>query len=167
MSLPRRKNVYKADFASMFKGVRKGKDDYHAYCIPCRDEINLTSMGKTAITQHQAKPKHKENSKAADTTRFFCFFCSCYIAVAFRALSNFMSSRSAPNAIDDKTAAAEGAWAFHVATHNQAFASNDCCSSDALFQTMFSDSEVAKKFRCGKDKTKAIITGCVYFCVPG
>ena len=70
-----------------------------------------------------------------------------------------MSSQSAPTAIDDKTAAAEGAWAFHIATHNQAFASTDCCSSDALFRTMFSDSEVAKKFACGERKTKKILTG--------
>lgn len=80
----------------------------------------------------------------------------------FRALSNFLPSRSAPTAIDDKTAAAEGAWAFHVATHNQAFASTDYCSSDALFRTMFSDSEVAKKFGCGRDKTQAILKGLFF-----
>jgi hypothetical protein len=70
-----------------------------------------------------------------------------------------MPSRSTPTVIDDKTAAAEGAWAFHVATHNQAFSSTDCCSSDSLFRTMFSDSEVAKKFGCNRDKVKAILTG--------
>lgn len=85
------------------------------------------------------------------------------LAYVFRALSNFMPSRSAPSAIDDKTAAAEGAWAFHVANHNQAFASTDCCSSDALFRTMFSDSEVAKKFSCAASKTKAILTGLFVF----
>lgn len=57
-----------------------------------------------------------------------------------------MPSRNVPTAIDDKTAAAEGAWAFHVATHNLAFATTDCCSSDLLYRTMFFDSEVAKKF---------------------
>lgn len=70
-----------------------------------------------------------------------------------------MPNISVPTAVDDKTAAAEGAWAFHIATHNQAFATTDCCSSDALFRTMFSDSDVAKKFSCASDKTKAILTG--------
>uniref|UniRef100_A0A914X1D3 Uncharacterized protein n=1 Tax=Plectus sambesii TaxID=2011161 RepID=A0A914X1D3_9BILA len=144
MSQPKRKSVYKVDFAKEFQGIRKGKDDYHTHCIPCKDEINLTAMGKTAIVQHQEKPKHNENAKAAATTR---------------SLSNFLSSHSAPTTTDDKTAAAEGAWAFHVATHNQSFSSTDCCSSDALFQTMFSDSDVAKKFSCGQDKTKVILTG--------
>uniref|UniRef100_A0A914W2U3 Uncharacterized protein n=1 Tax=Plectus sambesii TaxID=2011161 RepID=A0A914W2U3_9BILA len=65
---PKRKSVYKADFAKEFHGIKKGKDDYHAHCIPCKDEINLTAMGKTAIKQHQEKPKHKENAKAAATT---------------------------------------------------------------------------------------------------
>jgi hypothetical protein len=82
-----------------------------------------------------------------------------------RALANFMPSRSAPTAIDEKTAAAEGAWAFHVANHNQAFASTDCCSSDTLFRTMFSDSEVAKKFGCTRKKTKAILKGLLLFMV--
>uniref|UniRef100_A0A914WM39 Uncharacterized protein n=2 Tax=Plectus sambesii TaxID=2011161 RepID=A0A914WM39_9BILA len=144
MSQPKRKSVYKVDFAKEFQGIKKGKDDYHAHCIPCKDEINLAAMGKTAIKQHQEKPKHKENAKAVATTR---------------SLSNFMSSRSAPTTTDDKAAAAEGAWAFHVATHNQSFSSTDCCSSDALFRTMFSDSDVAKKFSCGQDKTKVILTG--------
>lgn len=70
MSNPKRKNVYKADFANQFKGIRKGKDDNHAHCIPCQKEINLESMGKSAISQHQKLSKHKQNAKAADTTRF-------------------------------------------------------------------------------------------------
>ena len=73
MTNPKRKSQYKADFAKEFKGIREGKDNFHAHCIPCNDEINLTSMGKTAIAQHQDKPKHKENAKAAGTTRFACF----------------------------------------------------------------------------------------------
>uniref|UniRef100_A0A914UJG5 Uncharacterized protein n=1 Tax=Plectus sambesii TaxID=2011161 RepID=A0A914UJG5_9BILA len=148
MFQPKRKSVYKVDFAKEFQGIKKGKDDYHAHCIPCKDEINLAAMGKTAIKQHQEKPKHKENAKAAATTR---------------SLSNFMSSRSALTTTDDKTAAAEGAWAFHVATHNQSFSSTDCCSSEALFRTMFSDSDVAKNFSCGQNKTKEFYTTVIEY----
>uniref|UniRef100_A0A914X152 Uncharacterized protein n=1 Tax=Plectus sambesii TaxID=2011161 RepID=A0A914X152_9BILA len=71
MSQPKRKSVYKVDFAKEFQGIKKGKEDYHAHCIPCKDEINLAAMGKTAIKQHQEKPKHKENAKAVATTRYF------------------------------------------------------------------------------------------------
>lgn len=70
MSNPKRKSQYKVDFAKEFKGIRKGKDDFHAHCIPCNDEINLAAMGKAAIRVHQEKPKHKKNAKAAGTTRF-------------------------------------------------------------------------------------------------
>lgn len=162
MTNPKRKSQYKTNYASDFKGIRKGKDDYHAHCIPCNDEINLMSMGKTAIAQHQDKKKHMENAKAADTTRFILFLM-LLLLVSFRALSNFVPSRSAPTATDEKTAAAEGTWAFHLAIHNQPFASSDCCSSDALFRTMFSDSDIAKKFGCGRNKVKAILTGLFIF----
>lgn len=78
MQQPRRKNVYKADFAKEFNGICKGKDDNHAHCIPCNDEINLAAMGKAAIKQHQAKQKHKDNVKAAGSTRFLLHLVVCY-----------------------------------------------------------------------------------------
>ena len=115
-----RKQQYKKEYSREFSGIKQGKDEYHAHCIPCSNEINLTSMGKAAIRVHQEKPKHKENAKAANTTRFPLLWLLLLFDL-FRALSKFLPSRSAPTAIDDKTAAAEGAWAFHVATHNQSF----------------------------------------------
>ena len=66
---------------------------------------------------------------------------------------------------DEKTAAAEGAWAYHTARNNQSFTSTDCVSSEGLFCTMFSDSAVAKKFSCARIKTAALITGFIYLFV--
>jgi hypothetical protein len=76
-----------------------------------------------------------------------------------KSLSAFLPSLSAPTATDDKAAAAEGVWAFHVARHHHSFQSTDCVSSDGLFRTMFPDSEVAKKFSCAQTKTAKIIKG--------
>ncbi|KAL3120081.1 hypothetical protein niasHT_003333 [Heterodera trifolii] len=49
--------------------------------------------------------------------------------------------------------------AYHLCRHAQSFESSDCVSSDGLFKTMFSDSAVAKKFGCARNKASKIITG--------
>jgi hypothetical protein len=72
-----------------------------------------------------------------------------------------MPIRSVPSAIDERATAAEGAWAYHLARHNQSFASADCVSSNGLFRTMFSDSEVAKKFSSAQVKAASILTGII------
>ena len=74
-----RKQQYKKEYSREFSGIKQGKDEYHAHCIPCSNEINLTSMGKTAIRVHQETPKHKENAKAPTQQGFLCFDCFCYL----------------------------------------------------------------------------------------
>ncbi len=50
---------------------------------------------------------------------------------------------------------AEARWATFVAKHNIAFLASDHATK--LFHNMFPDSEIAKKFSCGRTKTTAII----------
>ena len=54
----------------------------------------------------------------------------------------------------EKIIEAEVRWATFVAKHNLAFLSSDHATK--LFTTMFPDSEIAKKFACGRTKTTAI-----------
>ena len=63
------------------------------FCTYCQVDINLESMGKTAITQHQTNKKHiaAVKSKAQNQT-----------------MQEFTGSKSAPTPIDLKVAAAEG-----------------------------------------------------------
>uniref|UniRef100_A0A915CXX2 Uncharacterized protein n=1 Tax=Ditylenchus dipsaci TaxID=166011 RepID=A0A915CXX2_9BILA len=89
----------KLDYAKQFIGIKQGKDEYHAFCIACRQEINLTATGKTAISLHQKTPKHVQNARASATTK---------------SLSNFMPRRTALTAIDQRVTAAEGTWAFQL-----------------------------------------------------
>uniref|UniRef100_A0A914D6M4 BED-type domain-containing protein n=1 Tax=Acrobeloides nanus TaxID=290746 RepID=A0A914D6M4_9BILA len=60
---PKRKSEYKPEYSKKFQGIRKGKDTFHAHCIPCNDEISLTSIGKHAITLHQKTSKHIQNAR--------------------------------------------------------------------------------------------------------
>uniref|UniRef100_A0A914CUW0 Cytochrome b-c1 complex subunit 7 n=1 Tax=Acrobeloides nanus TaxID=290746 RepID=A0A914CUW0_9BILA len=60
-----------------------------------------------------------------------------------KGIKSFLPSTSAPTSIDMKVAAAEGAFAYHIAKHAQSFKSTNCVSSDGLFKTIFPDSAIA------------------------
>src|SRR4051812_11203923 len=115
---PERK--YKSQYAQEFPWIKRGRDDFHAHCTLCKDEISLASTGKTAITRHRDTPKHQAASKAASSSQ---------------SLANFLPSHSAPTPVDEKTTAAEGTWAYHTVMHHQSFISTECVSSQGLFRT--------------------------------
>ncbi|KAL0150948.1 hypothetical protein M9458_053760, partial [Cirrhinus mrigala] len=54
----------------------------------------------------------------------------------------------------EPTLRAEVLWVLHVVTRHQSYSANE--EIGELFQTMFPDSDIAKSFRCGKDKTSYI-----------
>lgn len=57
--------------------------------------------------------------------------------------------------ISSSTINAESLWAMFTAKHNLAFLSSD--HANKLFREMFPDSEIAKKFACGRTKATAIV----------
>ena len=52
---------------------------------------------------------------------------------------------------------AEALWSTFVVEHNLAFNASDHATK--LFPKMFPDSEIAKKFACGRTKTTVILSG--------
>ena len=94
MASNKRKNVFKSEFEKEFGGIKKSrKGEGYFYCSLCDDDINLESMGKTAITQHQKSAKHMNAVK---------------IRNANQKMNAFLPSKSAPSSIDFSVAAAEG-----------------------------------------------------------
>ena len=57
--------------------------------------------------------------------------------------------------IQQSTIKAETLWFLFTAKHNLAFLNSD--HANKLFKEMFPDSEIAKKFACGRTKTTAIV----------
>ena len=73
-----------------------------------------------------------------------------------KAVSSMRSLTSHYNPqVSDKVIEAETRWATFVAKHNLAFLSSDHATK--LFKVMFPDSEIAKKFSCGRTKTTGIV----------
>jgi len=125
-----------------FNWIVVGKDDFHARCTICNQQISLSTLGKPAVTAHNKTEKHKQAAKSTAENSSILQF----------AKSTKWTSEQ------EKVAAAEGVWAYHIATHGQSFLSADCVSSDKLFQSMFPDSDVAKNFSSAQTKTAKIIT---------
>ena len=54
---------------------KKGKDDYHGYCIFCAIDIKCDNAGKSQLLQHSTKKKHQEAVKhSVDTKQSKLFF---------------------------------------------------------------------------------------------
>ena len=141
--MSKRKHVFRDNYEKEFANVkqsRKGKS--YAHCCYCDSEINLEAMGKTAISAHNATTRQKNNARRIASNQ---------------SMKNFFTSRTSPNNMDYKAAAAGGAWAFHIAKHQQLFLSNDCTTH--LIKVIFSDSGIAKTFTSARTKTASIITG--------
>ncbi|KAL7077775.1 hypothetical protein ACQ4LE_003130 [Meloidogyne hapla] len=43
MAPPKRKSFYKDEYAREFNGIKKGKTDEYAHCVPCQFDICLTA----------------------------------------------------------------------------------------------------------------------------
>ncbi len=87
------------------------------------------------VVAHLKTKKHKDAGKAVST---------------FKSVKSFFSPDSSSFTIN-----AESLWAMFIAKHNLAFLSSD--HANKLFREMFPDSEIAKKFACGRTKATAII----------
>ena len=130
-------------WTSEFKWIVVGKDEFHARCTICNQEIDLSTSGKSLVTKHNDTNKHKDNANSsAENSSILKFVKS----------TKWTSEQ-------EKVASAEGVWSYHIATHGQSFSSANCVSTDKLFQSMFPDSGVAKNFSSAQVKTAKIITG--------
>uniref|UniRef100_A0A914DC42 Uncharacterized protein n=1 Tax=Acrobeloides nanus TaxID=290746 RepID=A0A914DC42_9BILA len=68
---PKRKNEYKPEYSKKFQGIRKGKDTFHAHCIPCNDEISLTSIGAFHTSYTFVYPYTFEHSYSSKENEIF------------------------------------------------------------------------------------------------
>ena len=130
---------------------------FEAYCTLCKKGLKLGTLGVKALESHSKSEKHKAAIKCQEQTSSISQYCSTSGAGASRS----SATQSAPTAVDLRTAfgstptlKAEVLWTFHTITKHQSYTSNE--GIDELFQNMFPDSEIAKTFKCGKDKTAYI-----------
>ena len=135
--------------------LEKGPDKHKALCRLCNSVIDITVMGKSALTSHSKGNKHQINVKNFNPVSGLFFKCSS---------SKPSSSKNTSNKKIDlmistlAVSHAEIRWALKVLTSHHSFRS--CLNLNQLFHEMFPDSEIAKSFQLSKTK-------CAYYIVYG
>ena len=146
-------------------------DRYSAYCIACRKEFGLGTMGEYSLKSHASGKTHQKNISILKENTKISFSTSdtpCSLAVMRRdgteqsavlgpvpspiqpidlkgtpTLSHYLDSNAVLRA--------EILWVLHTISCYNSYNSNEGISK--VFAAMFPDSEIARRFSCGGKKT--------------
>lgn len=151
-------------------------NDREGFCKVCKKVINLTWNGVTALKSHRASAIHQQRIRTRGEQIPISFFGTQSNAAATAtsssatrtsiaavtpqqqtSTSNAMSATDRQQTLLTPTSAlrAEVLWCLNTAAKHHSYASNEGIGE--LFQNMFTDSDIAKSFACGKDKTAYIL----------
>lgn len=130
--MPKRRCIFNTDLQKKYPYIQKTFSDVDVQCNICQTSFNISASGKSQIDRHLSLARHKKALNAASSSRPV----NKYFAAKF----------------DQKLAAVEGVWAYHVvkANHSSTFASSDCASK--ILRTC---SDVTK-FHCARTRCEAI-----------
>ena len=135
---------FKDSWIEKFNFIRKSfKGDNFASCSDCRCDFSIGHGGENDITRHAATPKHKECVESLQKQR---------------KLTDWGAS-SATSDLDQNVTKAELLFAGFLVEHNLPLATAD--HAGKLFTSMFPDSRIANKHKCGRTKTSHMLTGSV------
>jgi hypothetical protein len=135
--------------------LERGPDKHKALCRLCNTVIDITIMGKSALTSHSKGNKHQVNVKNFNPVSSLFFKSNSPKPSSSKDTSNnkidlMMSTLAVSHA--------EIRWALKVLTSHHSFRS--CLNLNQLFRVMFPDSDIAKSFQLSKTK-------CAYYIVHG
>lgn len=106
----------------------------------------MASGGLHDVTKHVGGTKHVSKAKMWDTGEQ-------------KLMDKFFSPISETTPLEVKVLTAEVLWSRFIVEHNLPISASD--HATRLFKIMFSDSEIAKRFRSSRTKTTALIRqGC-------
>lgn len=131
----KRKCSYNSAWGDIFDWLRPSTSSDYAECRICVSKFSIGSGGQSDFRRHAQSTKHKKwlsDSMGPSVSQFF--------ALPKEKVDN---------------ARAEAVFAYHTVLHSHSYRSAGCCS--ALFTTLFPDSQMAKKFTCGKTKCCKIV----------
>lgn len=142
-------------FSSWLKPVANNR--YQAYCTLCKKALELSSLGIKSLRSHAKSEKHKVAVKGLQRVQAISQFCSAPSLPGPSTARDsvcLVSSATHSGFGSTSTLKAEVLWVLNTVTKHQSYKGNDDIAE--LFRTMFPDSDIAKTFTCGKDKTSYI-----------
>ena len=165
----------------LFQGwIMKHESPFKAYCKLCNKAVDLSNMGKRALTSHAESKSHKKAVSLKQGATAMAQFVKSdkkegtadegqststeTLTVPLPADKPHSSHQEIPNTsqqllqtyvTSESVTKAEILWAMKIVLSHFSFrASTDV---GGLFQNMFPDSAIAKKFSCGKTKVNYMI----------
>jgi len=135
---PKRKCHFRDEFSVTWSFIKKGRNEFEAYCTFCKSYLQVDHGGKSDIVDHIKCNKHKKNSQSVNisekVTKFFV----------------------TPDTKEEKlVAAAELVNVYKVIFHHNSFNSLDCTTP--LYSKLFPDSKIACKISTARTKGTAIV----------
>lgn len=135
--------------------IRAHKCPTFAFCRLCNVDINIGSMGASALTSHAASKKHQLATKPGQPSvqRFFGVQHSRTDNKA--GCSNTSMKNTESSTFKATSGQAEVLWALYsVEKHNSLRSTSDCGS---IFKLMFPNDQAAQHFSLGKDKLSYMV----------
>jgi hypothetical protein len=169
------KTVFNPTWGYKYDWVKAvANDKRQAMCRLCKKNIFLGTMGESALKSHMKSDRHKKLKTASSGTMTATVQC---FASGANVTNNTVESE--PTTFEDSSvpvhednrptnpsvniaqsfsnadiSKAETIWTLHTVATHASYKGNDKISD--IFQKMFPDSEIAKKFSCGEKKTAYI-----------
>ena len=128
------------------------ENNNEAMCKFCKKTFSLGTMGLKAIESHMKGGKHQWYVAAASHSGAR-LIPALYAAQPNNVTSSDATSRSAITSFISlpDIQKAEVLWVLHTVTRHNSFKSNE--DIRGVFAAMFPDSQLAKSFTCGENKT--------------
>ncbi|XP_022076088.2 uncharacterized protein LOC127535448 isoform X2 [Acanthochromis polyacanthus] len=145
------------EFSSWLKAVPGNV--YEARCILCKKCFKLGTMGVKAVESHMQSAKHKASKSSCQQTLGISRFCSTLVSTGPPPPAPISATGTAAPHLRTvfgctPTLKAEVLWCLNTVTKHQSYKSNE--GAGDLFRAMFPDSDIARSFACGSDKTAYI-----------
>ncbi|GFR78928.1 connexin 27.5 [Elysia marginata] len=136
----RRYTSYNKSWESQFPWVTAHHSDVHkAFCSSCNSSISIAHGGKDDLRKHSVSVRHNENANAIKQAGN---------------VGTFFKRANSTQDLDASVIKAEAIFVQTLAETNSSFASAEKWVS--AFKTMFADSKVASKMKCGRSKSTAL-----------
>ena len=146
-STPEKKKKYACKFNAAWTLqfnciVKSEKGEHYVFCRICKSHFSVAHSGKYDVERHVKGAQHALNMKSMNSTPS--------VSSVFKTVEDPTSK---------KVTCAEVLFTAFIAEHDLSF--NLADHFTRLMPVMFPDSEIAKKFACGRTKTANIINHSV------
>lgn len=136
--MPKRKCYFSDNYTKEWSFIKKGRNEFEAFCSICNIYVSVSHGGKSSIKDHVQTNNHKSRLSVASTSKD---------------ISSFMVKQDSKE--DILICAAELTTAYKIVNHHQSFSSLDCTTK--LNSIMYPDSTIAAKQSTARTKATAII----------